>query len=225
VNTARLTALVEAKHLLAAGHDTFALLTNPYASTTPGSRRPGRHLQRLIRRTHAHHHPLQEGRTPMSTTQHQPPILVPGTDAETLADGPTSLITLLADAPATHGALTVNRSLLREGSPGAPPHFHTRTTETFFVIDGSLQVLAGEEILTLHRGDLLVIPPHLPHAFAPAPGREADILVTFTPGIARFDYYRLLERVYRGEAEPAEIAASSEQFDNHYFDSETWRSR
>ncbi|MFD2767122.1 cupin domain-containing protein [Micromonospora eburnea] len=161
----------------------------------------------------------------MSQPQPQSPVLVPAAEAETLADGPTSLITLLADADATHGALTVNRSLLHKTSPGAPPHFHTRTTETFFVIDGTLEVLAGDEILTLNQGDLLVVPPNLPHAFAPAPGRHADILCTFTPGIARFDYYRLLERVYKGEAEPQEIGASSEQFDNHYFDSPTWRSR
>ena len=163
----------------------------------------------------------------MSTTQPQPPppVLVTASDAETLADGPTSLITLLADADATHGALTVNRSLLHKGSPGAPPHFHTRTTETFFIIGGTLQVLTGEAILTLYQGDLLVIPPLLPHAFAPAPGKEADILVTFTPGIMRFDYYRLLERVYKGEADPQEIAAKSEQFDNSYVDSPIWRAR
>jgi mannose-6-phosphate isomerase-like protein (cupin superfamily) len=161
----------------------------------------------------------------MSTIQPQPAILVTAANAEVLADGPTSLITLLADADATHGALTINRSLLRKGSPGAPPHFHTRATETFFVIDGTLQVLAGEEILTLHQGDLLVVPPHLPHAFAPAPGTQADILVTFTPGIMRFDYYRLLERVYKGEADPHEIGATSEQFDNHYFDSPIWQAR
>src|SRR4051794_38539307 len=83
----------------------------------------------------------------MPTIQPQPPVLVTATDAETLADGPTSVITLLADAAATHGALTVNRSLLRKGSPGAPAHFHTRATETFFVIDGTLQMLAGEQIL------------------------------------------------------------------------------
>jgi mannose-6-phosphate isomerase-like protein (cupin superfamily) len=152
-------------------------------------------------------------------------VLVPAAAAETLADGPTSLITLLADADATHGALTVNRSRLDQGSPGAPPHFHTRVTETFFVIDGALEVLTGEEILTLNQGDLLVIPPHLPHAFAPPADRHADILVTFTPGIARFDYYRLLERVYRGEAKPQDIGASSQRFDNHYFDSPAWRSR
>ncbi|SDT03687.1 cupin domain-containing protein [Actinoplanes derwentensis] len=155
----------------------------------------------------------------------QSPLHITAADAETLADGATSLITLLADADATGGALTVNRSLLKPGSPGAPPHFHTKTTETFFVLDGTLLVLAGEEIRTLEQGDLLVIPPRLPHAFAPVPGAHADILVTFTPGIARFDYYRLLERVYRGEAEPSEIGASSEQFDNHYFDSPTWRNR
>jgi mannose-6-phosphate isomerase-like protein (cupin superfamily) len=160
----------------------------------------------------------------MSTTQPQP-LVIAASDAEILADGPTSLITLLADSDATHGALTVNRSLLRKASPGAPPHFHTRATETFFVIDGTLQVLAGEEILTLHQGDLLVVPPHLPHAFAPAPGTEADILVTFTPGIMRFDYYRLLERVYQGEADPQEIGATSGQFDNHYFDSPIWQAR
>jgi mannose-6-phosphate isomerase-like protein (cupin superfamily) len=162
---------------------------------------------------------------PMSTAQPEPPILVRATDAEVLADGPTSLITLLADADVTHGALTVNRSLLRAGSPGAPPHFHTRTTESFFVVDGTLEVLTGAEIVTLRRGDLLVVPPRLPHAFAPAPGEQADILVTFAPGVLRFEYYRLLERVYKGEADPGEIAATSEQFDNWYFDSPTWQAR
>ncbi|NES15798.1 MULTISPECIES: cupin domain-containing protein [Micromonospora] len=161
----------------------------------------------------------------MHATTPQSPVLVTAAEAEVLQDGPTSLITLLADADRTGGALTVNRSHLRVGSPGAPPHHHTRATESFFVLDGVLQVLAGERILTLHRGDLLVVPPRLPHAFAPAPGAEADILVTFTPGLARFDYYRLLERVYRGQADPAEIAASSVEFDNHYHDSPVWRAR
>jgi len=155
----------------------------------------------------------------------QPPILVTAAAAEVLADGPTSTITLLADSDATNGSLTVNRSYFHKGSPGAPPHFHTKITESFFVISGALQVLTGEEIVTLYAGDLLVVPPHLPHAFAPAPGEEADALFTFTPGIARFDYYRLLQSVYQGEADPSEIKAGSEQYDNHYSDSPIWRAR
>ncbi|WP_248962525.1 cupin domain-containing protein [Sphaerisporangium perillae] len=155
-------------------------------------------------------------------TDHNP-VLVRAADAETIDDGPTSLITLLADASATGGALTANGATLREGSPGAPPHFHTRATEIFFVLDGSLRLLAGELVHTLGKGDFLVVPPYLPHAFAPAPGSSAEILVAFTPGIERFDYYRLLERVYKGEADPREIRATSERFDNHYVDSEAWR--
>ncbi|WP_059010706.1 cupin domain-containing protein [Streptomyces specialis] len=147
------------------------------------------------------------------------PTVVRAANAEVVADGPSSLIGLLADLP----EVTVNRAGLRAGSPGAPPHFHTRATELFFVLGGSLQALTGEEVVTLGAGDLLVVPPRLPHAFAPAAGEEADLLVVFTPGMDRFDYYRLLERVHLGRAEVAELRATSERFDNHYVDSPAWR--
>ena len=46
-----------------------------------------------------------------------------------------------------------------------------------------------------------------------------------TTRMRRFDYYRLLERVNVGEAEVAEIGASSEEFDNHYAVSDIWNAR
>ncbi|MEU2596466.1 cupin domain-containing protein [Streptomyces hirsutus] len=151
------------------------------------------------------------------------PVLVRAGSAEMLQDGPTSLITLLADSGQTQGALTVNRASLSKGSPGAPAHFHTRATEMFFVLGGSLRVLLGDRIVTLEPGDFVTVPPRLPHAFAPARGEEADVLVAFTPGMDRFDYYRLLERVYQGEATVEDIKASSAQYDNHYYASSLWQ--
>lgn len=150
-------------------------------------------------------------------------VLVRAAEAEVLADGPQSLITLLADSGDTGGALTSNRATLRQGSDGAPPHYHTRTSELFFVLGGSLRVLLGERVLVLEEGDFLVVPPRVAHAFAPAPGAETDVLIVFSPGVARFDYYRLLDRVNKGEASAAEITASGERFDNHYVDSPAWR--
>jgi mannose-6-phosphate isomerase-like protein (cupin superfamily) len=150
------------------------------------------------------------------------PVLVRAENAETLQDGATSLITLLADAGATGGALTANKATFRKGSPGAPAHFHTKATEMFIVLDGTMRILVNDEILTLGKGDFLTVPPTVPHAFAPAPGSEAEMLVTFTPGLHRFDYYRLLERVYRGEATVQDIRDSSQQYDNHYFESPAW---
>ncbi|WP_320783036.1 cupin domain-containing protein [Streptomyces sp. CRN 30] len=163
-------------------------------------------------------------RTPTEalTTTPRRALLTRHAEAETCAD-PSSVMTLLADSDSTGGSCTSYRSTFSEGAVGAPAHFHTRATELFFVISGSLQVLVGEEVTVLNEGDFLAVPPHTPHAFAAAPGAEADVLFSFTPGMDRFDYLRLLGRVMRGEADPKEIAESAERFDNHYVDSPVWR--
>ncbi|MFF3115082.1 cupin domain-containing protein [Kitasatospora sp. NPDC057904] len=150
------------------------------------------------------------------------PVLTRHADAETCAD-PSSVMRLFADSDRTADGFTSYRSTFAEGAVGAPAHVHTKATELFFVISGSLRVLVGEEITVLDAGDFLAVPPHTPHAFASAPGCEADVLFVFTPGMGRFDYLRLLGRVMRGEADPKEIAESAERFDNHYVDSPVWR--
>ncbi|WP_030242675.1 cupin domain-containing protein, partial [Streptomyces sp. NRRL S-350] len=150
------------------------------------------------------------------------PVLVRRAEAETCAD-PSATMTLLAETDPAQGGFTVYRSAFAEGAAGAPSHFHTRAWELFFVISGSLEVLVGEEVTVLGAGDFLAVPPHTPHAFAAAPGAQADVLFVFTPGMDRFDYLRLLGSVMRGETAPAAIAASSERFDNHYVDSPAWR--
>ncbi|MGW7079390.1 cupin domain-containing protein [Streptomyces sp. NPDC054871] len=149
-------------------------------------------------------------------------LLTRASEAETSAD-PSSVMTLLADADGVGGGFTAYRSTFAEGAVGAPSHFHTKATELFFVISGSLRVLVGDEVTVLNAGDFLAVPPHTPHAFAAAPGCEADVLFIFTPGMARFDYLRLLGSVMRGETDPKAIAESSERFDNHYVDSPVWR--
>lgn len=169
--------------------------------------------------------PQSQHSTPKENMMTISPLVVRAEQAETVVDGPTSLITLLADAPETGGAVTINRARLSTGSPGAPAHFHTRASESFFVLDGKLQVLVDDEIVELGKGDFLLVPPNVTHAFAPPSGKEADVLVVFTPGMRRFDYYRLLERVHTGQAEVADLAACSEEYDNHYATSEMWNAR
>ncbi|AOT60723.1 MULTISPECIES: cupin domain-containing protein [Streptomyces] len=161
-------------------------------------------------------------RIPPATTAPLQAVLTRRTDAETCAD-PSSVMTLLGESDGAQGGFTAYRSSFAEGAAGAPAHFHTKATELFFVISGSLRVLVGEEVTVLNAGDFLAVPPHTPHAFAAAPGAQADVLFVFTPGMGRFDYLRLLGRVMRGEADPKEIAESADRFDNHYVDSPVWR--
>jgi mannose-6-phosphate isomerase-like protein (cupin superfamily) len=142
--------------------------------------------------------------------------------AETLDGDPHCAIALLADADTTAGLLTSNRSLMRAGSEGAPPHYHRRAAELFFMLDGRLEVLLDDRIDVLEAGDLLVVPPGMPHAFAPSADSDADVLFVFTPGTARFDYYRLLDKAHRGEADWSLITETQDRFDNHYVDSAIW---
>jgi len=148
--------------------------------------------------------------------------LVRAADAEVL---PASGVTLLVEAEDTDCLLTSNRSWFAEGSDGAPPHFHSGAAELFFVLGGALEVLVDEEIITVTANDLLVVPAGVTHAFAPAPGRTADVLFVYTPSKPRFDYYRLLERLYTGAADAAELAETQDRYDNHYAESAVWAGR
>ncbi|MDI6099502.1 cupin domain-containing protein [Actinoplanes sp. NEAU-A12] len=151
--------------------------------------------------------------------------LVRAAQAEVLDSDPTSVITLLLDPEHTGGALTSNRTLLKDGTAGAPPHLHTRSGELFFVLDGALEMLVGDELHTLRQGDALFVAPNTPHAFAPAAGQDADFLVVITPGKPRFDYYRLLDKVHQGEATWQQVGETQDHYDNHYVDSPVWANR
>lgn len=159
-----------------------------------------------------------------NTTTSFPPVLTRHADAETCVD-PSSVMRLLGEGEgggAAGGGFTSYRSTFAEGAAGAPAHFHTKATELFFVLGGALRVLVGDEVTVLRDGDFLAVPPHTPHAFAAAPGSTADVLFVFDRHMDRFAYLRLLGRVMRGEADPAEIAESARRFDNHYVESAVW---
>ncbi|HEX3489597.1 MAG TPA: cupin domain-containing protein [Streptosporangiaceae bacterium] len=153
-----------------------------------------------------------------------PAVIVRSADAETLGnpDQPPA-VRLLADSSATRGALSVQRVFLARGAEGANPHRHSGSSELFYILDGSAQILAGTEVVTVQQGDLAVVPPHLPHAFAATAGSGADLLVVITPGVERFGYFRLLARVLRGDATPDELLATQDRYDTYFLDSPEWQ--
>lgn len=131
-------------------------------------------------------------------------------------------IQLLADGGDTGGAISAIRSRLGRDTDGPPPHHHDRAPEIFFIIEGALHVLTGEEIVTMGAGDFLLVPAHTAHAFRTPADRGVDMLFLM-PGVDRFEYFRLAHRIRRGEGSPQEILAAQERFDNHFHDSPVWR--
>jgi quercetin dioxygenase-like cupin family protein len=149
-------------------------------------------------------------------------IIVREADAEVL--GMAQLSTrLLTDSDVTGGALSVMRTTMGEGIEGARPHTHSKSAELFYILDGQLQLLAGSQVITAGKGDLVVVPPNMAHAFATTSAHRADFLIVQAPGLPRFGYFRLVERLRRGKATLEELLASQELYDNHFLQSPVWQ--
>ncbi len=152
------------------------------------------------------------------TVRYQP-VLVRAAEAERL-DSIGHF--LLADSSATHGALSSHRVVLGRGAAGAVPHRHDKSSELFFILDGTLDVLVGEDIVAAGPGDLLVVPAGRVHAFGAHRDSAAEALIIITPGIERFDYFRHVAR-WREGREPRDVLLGlQDRFDTQFTESAAW---
>jgi hypothetical protein len=76
-----------------------------------------------------------------------------------------------------------------------------------------------EQTFGLH----VVISSDMAHACATLQGHSADFLIEEAPGLARFGYFKLVERLRSGEATLEDLLASQDLYDNHFLDSPVWR--
>lgn len=70
---------------------------------------------------------------------------------------------------------------------GAKPHFHKRSTELYYVLDGEGSVHLDGEELPVYKGSIVHIPPGVVHG---AIGKMR-VLVIGIPDIADDDYYEV----------------------------------
>jgi quercetin dioxygenase-like cupin family protein len=86
---------------------------------------------------------------------------------------------VLAQAKDTGGRFSMMEELLPKGS-GPGPHKHTWSDETFYMLDGEITFLFGEDIRTARTGDFLMIPRNTRHAFR-VDSETARFLNGYTP--------------------------------------------
>jgi mannose-6-phosphate isomerase-like protein (cupin superfamily) len=138
-------------------------------------------------------------------------------DAE-IIDGRGTRLWLIADASDCCGALGANRLRLEAGAAGAKMHYHERSSEAFHVLEGSLEMTIDDERILVGKGGYVVIPPGMKHSFAAAPGCIADVFITLVPGVDRFEYFRMLPRLMRGEVDEATLRDLPTRYDVHLVD-------
>jgi len=108
----------------------------------------------------------------------------------------------LATGASTNGELGLYRWDMGARQSGPGTHFHRTISESFFVLSGLVRLFDGERWVDATQGDFLYVPPGGLHAFRNESGEPASMLILFTPGAPREEYFETL----------AELGATGRQF-------------
>ncbi|TCN40079.1 cupin domain [Kribbella orskensis] len=79
----------------------------------------------------------------------------------------------------TGGQIGLVEAMVPPGG-GPPPHIHERTDETFYMVNGELEFLSGDETFTASSGDVVFLPRGNVHRFH-NPGIRPATLVFIYP--------------------------------------------
>jgi mannose-6-phosphate isomerase-like protein (cupin superfamily) len=124
----------------------------------------------------------------------------------------------LATGAATGGEFGLYRWNFGPGVSGPDPHFHRTISESFFVLEGTVRLYDGKAWVDAAPGDFMLVPEGGIHGFRNESGQPASMLLLFTPGAPREQYFETLVEVAKGAValEGEERAAFYRRHDNHW---------
>lgn len=98
----------------------------------------------------------------------------------------------LAKGEQTRGRFGLYRWTFGDEESGPDPHFHRSISEQFYVLSGQVRLFDGGSWVTAGPGDFLYVPEGGVHGFRG--GDRASMLLMFSPGGPREDYFETLAR-------------------------------
>lgn len=104
----------------------------------------------------------------------------------------------LATGASTAGAFGLYRWNFGTRRSGPDPHFHRSISESFFILDGTVRIYDGGDWRDTHAGDFVHVPPGGIHGFRNESGERASMLLMFTPGAPREEYFETLKKLGEG---------------------------
>lgn len=125
-------------------------------------------------------------------------------------------IRYLATNEVTRGEFGLYRVMMKAKSGGPKTHFHRTISESFFILDGTVRLFNGEEWVDARKGDFLHVPQGGLHAFSNDSDDPAEMLLLFTPGAPREEFFEKLPKL--GNATEEERAEFFDRHDQYYPD-------
>ncbi|MFD7677429.1 cupin domain-containing protein [Streptomyces sp. NPDC060187] len=137
------------------------------------------------------------------------------------ADAPPNLgaagkdaIHYLASTTTTRGEFGLYRVAMSARAGGPKTHFHKRISESFFILSGTVRLFNGEKWIEAEKGDFLHVPQGGLHAFRNDSDAPADMLLLFTPGAPREEYFEGVSKL--ADASDEERAKFFDKHDSYF---------
>ena len=106
-------------------------------------------------------------------------ILKPG-EGRVIPLGPIHMV-VQEDGTQTRSTLGVAEFVIPPHAPTPPPHIHRAHEEIFYVLEGELDFLAGDQTVRASAGTFVMVPIGALHTFSNLTDKPARFLNTFTP--------------------------------------------
>ena len=118
---------------------------------------------------------------------------------------------ILVSAEDTAGRYALVETIYAPGFRGPPPHIHREMVDSFYILEGTLRMTAGGEVVDAGPGSFVAVPPGVVHTFANETDAPARVLNLFAPG--GFEAYLRELAALPGPPDPATMAELASRYD------------
>src|SRR6185437_5783783 len=113
-------------------------------------------------------------------------VVVRSGQGQTLGWGRGGKVRIIAGAGSTDACFSLVEVTDAPGI-GAPLHVHHGEAEAFYILDGTIELTCGNEVVVGHAGDFLYAPKDVPHKYLVVGDKPARLLLLFSrPGFEKF---------------------------------------
>ena len=127
-------------------------------------------------------------------------------EGDSVAIGTGTRCTFKVRGKDTEGHFGLFEYTMEPGTEGPRRHIHRQMAEIFYVVEGAIELLVGDEKMTAQAGTTALVPKEAIHAFSNPGTQRSVLLVIFCPADSREKYFEGLAELTKDGKPPDQNA-------------------
>ena len=130
------------------------------------------------------------------------PIVLKRGEGRYVSIGTGTRCTFKVTGKNTDGHFGLFEYTMEPETAGPGRHIHHETAEIFYVVEGEIEIIIGDETVTATAGATALVPTEEVHAFSNTSSQPAVLLIMFCPADSREKYFEGLAELTKDGQRP-----------------------